>query len=53
MQVLNHDWLAEAADAVDYAYQVFGTGGDLVMTYGTDSICPARGEYAGGAAGVS
>lgn len=45
LHVLNHDWLDEVREAVEFTYQVFGTT-DLVITYGTDSIRPPLQAYA-------
>jgi hypothetical protein len=37
LHLLNHDWLEQARDAVEYVYRVFGTA-DLVITFENDSV---------------
>jgi len=44
LQVLNHDWLDQVREAVEYTYQVFGTK-ELVITYGNDSIREPLQQY--------
>jgi hypothetical protein len=44
LHVLNHDWLDEVREAVEYVYRVFGTD-DLVVTFENDSIRPPLRPY--------
>jgi hypothetical protein len=44
IHLLNNAWLDECREALEVAYQVFGTR-DLVITYGNDSIRPPLQQY--------
>ena len=44
LHLLNHDWLDEAREALEYVYQVFGTA-DLLITFENDAPRPPLREY--------
>jgi hypothetical protein len=46
LHVLNHDWLAEIREALEYAYEVFGTD-DLVITFESETPIVPRARYPG------